>query len=182
MPVHAWHAGAVAFRGMRRVLVLPVAGERIDEGLRADMTRALLAELGALGRFRAIGLPPGAQDWKALYPTERRGRLDTKVVVELGRRYGADGILLVRVTSFRPYKPPVLGLAAALVSVHTGAILWSAETVHDASLREVELDLRDYYGRVLAPAGDLHGFEFVELSPRAYARYVLHRLVSSLRV
>ncbi|GEM_PF-3269370 len=181
VPVNNWKAGKRSLRTIRRVLVLPVTGESLSPRLRRDFTRILLGELSSVGRFQVLGLPEESEDWKVLVPTAIKGRLSTKKLVELGRRYQVDGLLLVRIISWRPYRPPIMGIQSELVSVHTGAVLWAADATYDASAMNIRLDLRDYYERVLAPTQDLHGYEFLELSPRAYARYVLHRLSGTLR-
>ncbi len=179
-PVSAYLGDSQDLRLCRRVLVLPIQTTHMTTAVTKDLQEALLAELSSQGRFQVLQMEPATGEGKDIYPTERRGKIDPDLVVGLGRRYQADALLLTRVTQWFPFKPPRLGLRIQLVSVHSGKVIWAVDQTWDAGTERTRLDLIDYARRTLAPQENLHGWEFLLLSPRRFGRFALRRSVSTL--
>jgi len=178
--VHAWRAADRELTPVRRVVVLQFIGESIPDQSLASLREAFLAELATAQVFEAVPLPDGAGDSRGIYEAAGKGSISSAGLVEIGKRYGADGVLLARVTSFRPWLPPVIGLNILLVSVHTGAAVWTADQTFDASREDVREDVLHYSVTKLAPDPSLHEAEMMLLSPRRFARYASARIVASL--
>ncbi|HHI79403.1 MAG TPA: hypothetical protein ENK02_05445 [Planctomycetes bacterium] len=180
-PVSAFLGDRQDLRLCRRVLVLPIQSTNMTSTLRKDLEEALLSELAFQGRFQVLRMEPSqGAEGKEIYPTERRGRIDPDLVVELGRRYQADALLLTRVTQWFPYKPPRIGLRLQLVSVHSGKVIWAIDQTWDAGTERTRLDLINYARTTLAPQENLHGWEFLMISPRRFGRFALRRSVNTL--
>jgi hypothetical protein len=179
-PVSSYLGDSQDLRLCRRVLVLPIQTTNMTASIRKDLEGALLSELSSQGRFQVLRMEPASREGKEIYPTERRGKIDPDLVVDLGRRYQADALLLTRVTQWFPYKPPRLGLRIQLVSVHSGKVIWAIDQTWDAGTERTRLDLIDYARTTLAPQENLHGWAFLTLSPRRFGRFALRRSVDTL--
>ncbi|MFT3829515.1 MAG: hypothetical protein QM691_07395 [Opitutaceae bacterium] len=120
---------------VRRVAVLPihggadVAAETVD-ALQAAANAALLAE----GRFETVAV--GAEVTRAMTgrPTVTAAELlPPALFTRIAQEHGADAVLFLEVTSYRPYTPLALGVRAKLVRCdETHAVLWSFDTLYDA--------------------------------------------------
>jgi len=180
IPVHHYLGDARDLFVVRRVIVLPFFGREVDPSYLAALRESFVAELHRSQRFRVVPLETMTQEDIALYDSEKRGLIASKNLVELGAQYQVDGIVLVRVTSFRPWMPPSLGLYASLVSVHSGEPVWVVDETFDSSIEAVRLDALHYYRHELAKDESLHGPEMMQLSPRRYGAYVCARIVGTL--
>lgn len=125
---------------VRRVAMLPVSG---IQSLTADMAStvedaargAVLAE----GRFETVVVDPGQLRQLTGQPAVRADELLPPAMFErIAPDAGADAVLMVEVTTFRPYPPMVIGVRAKLAQCdaeHT--ILWAFDTVYD--MREAQV-------------------------------------------
>ena len=146
-----------------------------------SMGERFRAELAASHRFQVLSLERDDASEKELWASERKGRLSVNALVALGKRFQVDGILLLRVTSFRPYLPPVIGLQVQLISVHSGDPVWVVDETFDSSEERIRQDLVVYRRRNLVPDTSLHGDEMIQLSPRRYAAYCSKRVIETLQ-
>lgn len=119
---------------VRRVAVLPLVGV---DALPAESAGAVVsAAQGALlatGRFEIVTVPPEVMRAIAGKPTLSAAELLPPQLFErMGHDYGADAILFVEVTLYRPYAPLALGVRAKLARCdETHAILWAFDTLYD---------------------------------------------------
>ena len=129
-------AGASQMPGdVRRVAVMPLS---VAEGLPADSVAALESAVHAAllreGRFeivpvgpefvRAVAGKPAVASYEVLPPA---------LFERLVREQGADAVLFVDVTLYRPYAPLELGVRAKLARCdELRTILWSFDTLFDA--------------------------------------------------
>lgn len=178
--VHAWLADPRDLWVVRRVLALPVAGEEAPVDFLDALGENFRAELAASHRFQVVPIGREDQDEKLLWQSERKGRLSVDALVDLGKRFQVDGVLMVRVTSYRPYLPPSLGIQVQLVSVHSGDAVWAVDETFDSGQEHVRQDVQVYVKDYMAPDPSLHETEMVQLSPRRYAQYCSKRIIESL--
>jgi hypothetical protein len=181
MPVNSYLADARDLMAVRRVVVLPVAGEHVPETLRKHLQRSMEAAIASTQRFQVVPLPAVLDEDRHLLESELSGRLSTSGLVDLAKRYQVDGVVLCRVHAFQPYKPPTLGMQSQLVSIHSGDTVWAVDATYDAGREDVRLDLREFCENELAQIESLHGWDLLRLSPRLYGEYVVHRVVATLR-
>lgn len=180
MPVNSYLADSRDLMAVRRVVVLPVAGDHVPEELRAHLQHSVETAIAATQRFQVVPLPAVVDRDRELLESEARGQLRTEGLVDLAKRYQIDGVVLCRVHTFQPYRPPVLGMQSQLVSIHSGDCVWAADATYDSATENVRSDMKEYYRHVLAPVDSLHDWELLQLSPRLYGQYVVHRLVATL--
>jgi len=180
--VNHWLAEDADLAAVRRIMVLPFA---TATGVKADTHKlrdVFTAELLKLQRFEVIPLPEGAREDQALAASVTTGRLSTQEIVALANRYHLDGVVVGTITSWRPYKPPQLGLRTQLISVHSGAPVWAADAYYDAGDGRTVEDLQHYAQRAMAEDSDhLHGWEILMISPTKFASFVSYRLASTWR-
>ena len=128
--------GAALMPGdVRRVAVLPLS---IPDGLPSDSVAALEAAVHAAllreGRFEIV--PVGAEFVRAVAgkPAVASHEILPPALFErLAREQGADAVLFVDVTLYRPYAPLELGVRAKLARCdELRTILWSFDTLFDA--------------------------------------------------
>lgn len=180
MRVHAWVADPRDLQVVRRIVVLPVAGEAASIDFLDDLGASLRSELAASRHFEVLELGRDSPEEEALWKSERRGRLSVDALVEIGRRYQADGVCMLRVTAHRPWLPPLLGVRLQLISVHSGDAVWAIDESFDSAEEKVRLDVEVYARDYLAPDPSLHDTEMLQLSPRRFAGYCCKRMVESL--
>ncbi|MCC6673532.1 MAG: hypothetical protein IT458_20910 [Planctomycetes bacterium] len=180
-PVNHYFADAREVEAVRRVMVLPFDTDAAPSADGRMVRSAFLQELAKVQAFEVVPLPDGAEHDERIYESWRHGRLSSEALVELGRRYQLDGVLMGTVTSYRPYLPPHMGLRVQLVSLHSGATVWAADAHYDASEALTIEDLRHYQGSAMATEATLHGHEINLISPRRFVAYVCYRMVSTWR-
>lgn len=164
---------------VRRIMVLPFHAEHGVAVEKNAIRDAFVAELQKLRRFEVVPLSDAAREDDMLNQSLARGRLSTDAMVRLCERYALDGVFVGSVTSWRPYKPPQLGLRTHLISVHSGASVWAVDAMYDAGDLSTISDLKHYVERTQSDDGNLHGWEMTLLSPAKFTSFVAHRFVGT---
>lgn len=179
--VNAWLAEPGDLAPVRRVAVLPFSSSTGVEVSTEEVGRAFREELAKLQRFEIVSIPAGAREDREILRSILDGRYSTDGVVALCERYRLDGLLIGTVTSYRPYKPPHLGIQASLLSVHSGGAVWATNAHYDANDLSTWQDIRHWNDNVVATGDDLHGPEMALISPKRFTRFVAHRVVATWR-
>jgi hypothetical protein len=182
MHINHYFADTRDVRTVRRVLVLPL---RVGDGIQVDeqMVRAALnRELNLIQRFQIEALPSGEDEAIAINAAFSHGNVSIPALVNLAKRYRLDGVLVARLTSYRPYQPQHIGLEARLFSLHTGSWIWIADATFDAKSAVCIADLNHYAKSVLRDS-DVTGdsARLLHLSPQKFASYACNRLVGTWR-
>ena len=166
---------------VRRVLVLPFdTAPEVD----ADVTgvhRAVVEELAKMQRFELVRMDRSNDIDQAILESMRHGRISLEALSELVALHHVDGVLLGTVTSYRPYKPPRLGLRVQILSTHSAAPVWAVETFYDSGDAAVIEDLQHFAASFAASDANEHGWEFALISPQRFAGFVAHRVVGTWR-
>ena len=180
-PVNCFFGDERDLDSVRRVMALPFD---LAPGVEADsftVRQTFLQELTKIGRFELVPLPAGGEVDRDIYKTLFRGRLSTEAIVELGKRYQLDGVLMVTITSYRPYKPPHMGLRTQLLSIHSASTVWAADATYDSNDAATIEDLQHYAGSFAAEEETMHGWQINLISPTKFASFVSHRVVGTWR-
>jgi hypothetical protein len=133
--------------GVKRVLVLPLACEKMDanygnlsEGCRT-LEPVVQSELTKAGRFEVVVATPealrsctGQMSWDS---TET---LPPDFFQNLRNVYGCDAVLFCDLSTFRPNEPLAVGWRFKLADAGTGKILWAADEIYDAGNLDVAKD------------------------------------------
>ena len=180
-PINCYFGDERDLHSVRRVMVLPFD---IADGIDADtfpLRATFMQELQKLGAFEIVPLPDRAEEDREIQKSVVRGRLSSDAVVALCKRYQLDAVLMGTVTSYRPYKPPHLGLKVQMLSIHSASTIWAADGTWDAT-ETASLDDIQHYSRSYASKEEsLHGWEFLLISPTRFAAFVAHRIVGTWR-
>ena len=126
-------SGAAQMPGdVRRVAVLPLAGvEGVSPDGLAALEMAMHAALLREGRFEIV--PVGADFVRSVAgrpAVASHEALPAALFERLARELGADAVLLVDITLYRPYEPQAQGVRAKLARCdELRTILWSFDTL-----------------------------------------------------
>jgi hypothetical protein len=133
--------------GLKRVLVLPLACEKLD-GVNGNLSGGcqlldpvLQAELTKLGRFEVVVATPetlrsctGQLSWNGSEV------LPANFFESLRNVYGCDAVLFCELSAFRPNAPLAVGWRLKLADAGTGKILWASDEIFDANNLDVARD------------------------------------------
>ncbi len=164
---------------IRRVMVLPFD---LADGIDADqdmLRQQFIGELVKVQRFEVVPLPSNAEEDRLIHESLEKGHASLEAMVSLANRYELDGIIVGRITNYRAYLPPVIGMQARLFSVHSGSWVWVAEGNYDANDATTVEDLQHYALSFQAEESSMHGWELNLISPARFAKYVSHRIAGT---
>lgn len=162
---------------LRRIGLLPVAATRemttsdepLEEAIHAELVDATGLEVVTLNQADLLEVD-------TMEPF-RRGSYSAETLLELRRRFLLDAIAVGTVTSRRMVPPQRLGLQLDLVSCETGATIWSASILLDASDRDTREALGIWSRTHTDVAG---GADLIMLSPRRFARFAAWQIMQLL--
>lgn len=166
---------------IRRVAVLPPAGlEGLPAESVATVTAALQSALLANGRVEVVTVDPelvrNAAGKPALASTEL---LPPALLGLIAKEHGADAVLFVDITLYRPYQPLALGVRAKLARCdESRAVFWAFDTVFDARDLAVANSARRHAAAGFGGIGD-NGAAALQ-SPSRFAGYVFHETFATL--
>lgn len=165
----------------RRILVLPLRPDGQTPPVAVDDIQAtMLSELTKLGLYDLVTIPPSEVPPIEGEAIRQRGTFAVDELIELTKRYRADGVLLASVTDYRPYPPLRLGVRAELISTKTGMVRWSADALFDANDRATRRSLTAYHDRNVASTDSLLAWEVLLVSMDRFTRFACHEVVSTL--
>ncbi len=119
---------------VQRVAVMPLSGlDGQPPETVAALESALQAALLAEGRFETVAVAPELVRAVAGKPALGSGELLPPALFErIAHEQGADAVLFVDVTLFRPYSPLALGVRAKLAWCNDShGIFWAFDTLYD---------------------------------------------------
>ena len=180
--VRVFQASDIKGYSVQRVVVLPfVEDSYVSQGRpSSQVTAAFVQELRKRTPFEVIQLP--FESLSELNPGDpaRRGEYRTESLIAAGKRFRADALVYGYITALRPYFPQALGLRAEMVSIDTGATLWSVDALYDAADSDVENAVRLYYERESAHYSGTEDWRTVLASPARFAGFVASRCVDAM--
>lgn len=124
-------------------------------------------------------VPLRREDLAEVLPIEpfRRGRYAPEAIRTLRDRYRLDAILVGTITSRRVMAPQVLGMQLDLVSCETGATIWSADLLLDASREDTRAAIEHWAEREL---GNEASAELALLAPQRFAHFAAFQMARLL--
>lgn len=164
-----------------RVAVLPV---NHDPSTGADigvLSSVILSELNGKGALEAVPVSP--KDLKRLSGRESWSSADAlppNLFSKIRSEYAADGVLMVDLTTFYPYKPVTIGLRAKMSDALSGQILWSADSVYNAGRSDVQEAALYFQKRKSGTPFPLEDSGSVLQSPRYFTRFAAATLMDTL--
>jgi len=159
---------------LRRVLLLPVSGGTIvPPETAATLEEVFVTELQRRLRFEVVRLTrEECQQWFGAPDFSSVGVLPHDFLPTLGRKYAADAVLFVDVTSYRGYRPLVLGVRAKLATVEQTRLVWTFDEIFSAEDPAVSNSVRHFYGAADPSGIPLNPGHGALQSPAKFAAYV----------
>lgn len=166
----------------RRVAVMPFSMD--VESLRSQvpgLQAVFQEELRKTVRFETVTITSAdLRQWTGrsslsasdALPADMLGRIKTNTL--------ADGILFVRIHTYRPFPPVAVGWDARLVTSTTGQTLWSLDEVFDSGDAEVARTARDFFRAHHTGPTELGDPQADLRSPNRFARYSAAAVVHTL--
>ena len=159
---------------LHRVILLPVCGGSIvPPETAAAIEEVFATELQKQARFEVVRFSRaecqrrfGVPDFSSV------GALPHDFLTTLGREYAADAVLFVDLTSYRGYRPLVLGVRAKLATIEQTRLLWSFDEIFSADDPSVGNSVRHFYGSVDPSGIPLDASRAGLQSPGKFAAYV----------
>ncbi|HHT9126884.1 MAG TPA: hypothetical protein ACFYD6_13870 [Candidatus Brocadiia bacterium] len=166
---------------IRRVIVIPFAYESDREEVVKEVTESITIELQKTGDLDVV-LPyenislllEGRQLWD-------KGSINSEILTEARKRFGADAIISGAITHYKPYKPLILGLKLGMINTDTGSLLWSFDGVFDSNDTKVTNMAKSYFEKSSQKKLSIYGWEIMLLSMGQYTRFVANQIVSTLK-
>lgn len=167
---------------LRRVVLLPVHGAPFADGATCELLDPVVAEaLGRQMRFEVVSLTRDecARSF-GVYDLDSTSALPAGFLDSLAREFGAQGVMFVDLTAYRPYRPMAIGFRAKLALVNGPRIVWTFDQVFSTENSAVANSLRHFY-----IGGDRQGLPFDETpdtltSPTRFAEYVAYTAFHTL--
>ncbi|QXD33258.1 hypothetical protein [Candidatus Pelagisphaera phototrophica] len=166
---------------LNRVALLPMYKGRYEHHDFEGIEENFRLELVKRSLFEVVSLTP--EEMSTLFPEPRYSSIEylpTDLLTKLSAKYAIDGLLLLDVSYFKPYKPVGLGIRAKLLDGHTGEIVWAADEVFDASNPAVSNSARKYYKTESIIQFPLHNTQTILHSPNRFSKYVAHSLFRTI--
>ncbi len=191
-----YHLDSFDWRGVARVLVLPVGNESRYNRTGWEVRKALASELQRLGRFEVVS-PPDDHPAFLSETMHVTGRFNEVESLNIAHTFGADVIIYATVTEYMPYGRARLGLVVQAVSPFDCKVVASVDGLWDTVSIDVARRARAFYhtpidarGPVMAkvkeliqtPTEDGRADELAIESPALYQRFVCNEVVQHLVV
>jgi hypothetical protein len=168
--------------GFRRVAVLPLtaAGTELADALPVLET-VVAEEFGKSKRFEILRISPDElQGWVGSKQVDSTRVLPRALLTRAKEELMCDGLLFSQVTQFHAYPPLAIGWSLKLVDVRSGAILWAADEVFDASQQSVVNGARLFRLRNSQLSSSLEDSKFILLQPNTFGHYSAAALIALL--
>jgi hypothetical protein len=133
---------------LKRVVLMPIAaGSAATSESAAALNAVFIAELQKQNRFEIV--PISREECLHRFRAEEflsTAALPYDFMNLLRREYGADGVMLIDLTAYKPYRPLVLGVRAKLATTgYEPKILWSFDNIFSASDAAVANSARHHF-------------------------------------
>jgi len=168
---------------LRRVVLLPIAGGSVAPAeSSAALDPVFSAGLQKENRFEVVALTRA--DCLRRFQAEEflsTGNLPHDFMAKLRREYGADAVMFIDLTSFKPYRPMILGVRAKLATLGDEVrLVWSFDNIFSAADPTVANSARHHFiaGEHSEVPADLT--PAVLQSPSQFAAYAAAEMFATL--
>jgi hypothetical protein len=128
------HVGEATLGGIRRVVLLPLwSGAAAPVESAAALDPVVVSALQEVNRFEIVTL--SREECLRRFHAEAlssAAALPHDLMAGLKREFAADAVLFVDLTTFRAYRPLVLGLRAKLATLDGTRLIWTFDNVFSA--------------------------------------------------
>jgi hypothetical protein len=168
------------YTAVKRVLVLPFTNETSYQNPTKLVREAFIQKLRESTCFEVVSLSEeDKRIMESLHPYTT-GDFPLSLLIEIGDCYKVEAVFLGCLKMYNPYAPPVIGLKADLIAVHSGALLRSVNGLLDARDESVARDIQEYYVNQLTDNDSLFEWRIITSSPQLFARYACDRFLRAM--
>ena len=159
----------------------PSTGSSVGEAGREAMEPILRSELAKRKSFEWVSATPEQlKQWTGKLSLGAEEKMPPLLLKQARESLGCDAVLFVRLTNYRPYKPPVIGWSMKLVDCKDARIWWAVDEVFDAGNGMVSNAARRYYQGEIHQAKPLSDSQSIFSSPRRFGQYTLDAVLSTM--
>jgi hypothetical protein len=166
------------FAALGRVVLLEPAPDSEYPEQGQALSAALTQALQKKHLFNVDRVDRGDPVWSDLELD--RQPWDLEHMRRIRRRLGADGVIVGRVTDYRPYPYLLMGLHLRLVDLRDGRVVWGLEQVWDSQDADVQKRMRGYYYSRLGTPYEPLGWQILHTSGQAFGRFVADEVARTL--
>jgi len=166
-----------------RVAVLPCYFPDEDSPLLSYVDDVFHQELTKQRLFETVRLT--TEQMKVLFGIRRlssSGQLPETFLSDIEKQTGANGVLLMDLNSYRPYKPLSLSVRAKLVEIKSADFLWAIDETFDAGQPGVIAAASQFQRAIQVNNLSARTTGSATASPRTFAKYVAHSIFSTLPI
>lgn len=167
--------------GFKRVVVLPFSHQQLAHDMMPEVETAVINALRRQARFEIVQV---ASD--ELYQLLGNDNLTfdkpipAKLLETMQTVYHADGILQTEITTFRPYKPILIGIKSRLFTSSANQVLWSCDELFDAGNEKIAMGARLFAEKELEQPYPLQSSYSALISPQRFASFVGQALFETI--
>ena len=164
---------------IRRVGLVPFAGNGLDHGQSEMLSSAFFSEISAVTRYEVVPLSnPDLAEVPSSEPY-RRGWYRPETVLGIARRFQLDALMIGTVTDRQSFPHQRLSVQLELVAAETGMVVWSGSVQLDSSQRKVRESVEAWAKEHLGVTEDAE-WEIILLSPSRFARFAAFQVAELL--
>jgi hypothetical protein len=157
------------------------AGSSIGEAGREAMEPILRSELAKRKSFEWVSATPEQmKQWTGRLALSAEEKIPPQLLKQARESLGCDAVLFVRLTVYRPYKPPEIGWSMKLIDCKDARIWWAFDDVFDSGNGLVSNAARRYYQAEIRQSKPLSDSQSIFSSPRRFGQYSLDAVISTM--
>lgn len=168
---------------LRRVVLLPVASGSVAPPETAAMLQTVfLTELQKENRFEIVPITRAEFLQRfGLQEIASTAALPADFMARLQREFGADGVLFLDLTAYKPYRPLAMGVRAKLTTANSAArVLWAFDNLFSATDATVANAARHHFLEMDRRGVPADFTQAVLQSPSRFGSYVAATMFATL--
>jgi hypothetical protein len=164
-----------------RVAVMPAFCDSSSSTALSFIDDLILQELSKSRLFEPARVTP--QESFSLFGKERLGSFESlpeDFFDQLVNKYGANGVLMVDIHSYRPYRPISIGVRAKLVDLKSGEFMWAIDETIDGGDASVVVSAINFQKSKHVQALSDKTMGSILQSPRLFSKFLTYSIFSTL--
>ena len=162
------------------VAVLPFINDSEYTEASDKVFKAFMRELKKSKTF-AVAVENSPMTVKLLSRYKEHGAVDPTEAMNIAVQLNVDALIIGRITSYFPYRPPVVGLDVRMIHPARQEVLWQVDELFDSSNLAVMNAIRVYYDSNFNVKASDYGHDLFVYSISRYSQFVSHEIVATLK-
>lgn len=162
-----------------RVVLLELENQSTHPDLADQMTQALSDGLGKKHLFSVRTVSRSDELWTSL-DLDNITAYSYEDLAIIHESLKADAVVFGTIKRYASYPHMQMALHLKMVNVRNGELVWAIEEVWDSTDKNVELRMKRYFTTEMRTGYQPLNWELLITSPRAFNKFVVHEVVSTL--